>query len=542
MRGLGLPRTIEKARGAGVLRMFFPVTVACWGIAMLLFLGFPEGSGKDLAAEANRWAAAAFAGGAFLSVLRRSEGGERKFWSLVGCGLLYKLFGDVGLARLGPLDLASWGQILQNVAYGLSYLVLFWALLRLVGATTRKITLVSALDAVSVLVSMGLLVWHFVLGPVVADLVAGSGGWRAVVVALTQPAGDAGLLCLCLVALVAARRPSFAVPLAGAFALFLIADGIYLAESSSFPYRADLWPAFLGSVGVGLLGLAALRSKPEDYVPRLSVGPWGALSLWWGPLSPALQYGILLASGVFRPPLPAYALSGGIVLMLLFAARVLAFSFASRGLLSEGESLARWKERARLSEDLHDTLKQSVYGANLLLCAYREARSKGDPTAESALDRALAASHEASYQVSIPVEEFRVLRQDLSPGPDVLFGRLLEDVERCFGIKPHTSLQGADLIELSPQELAAAYRVAGEALRNAARHSGAKNVWLVSRRTGPITLLEVRDDGRGFHVGPPSTGAGLHLMRARAEGCGGTLRIYSSPKGGTTVRLALGGR
>lgn len=80
------------------------------------------------------------------------------------------------------------------------------------------------------------------------------------------------------------------------------------------------------------------------------------------------------------------------------------------------------------------------------------------------------------------------------------------------------------------------YRVAQEALTNAARHAGASTVevHLSGGPDGSVRLL-VRDDGRG--VGRTGEGAGIQGMRERALLIGAELAIGDGPRGGTDVRL-----
>jgi two-component system sensor histidine kinase UhpB len=86
------------------------------------------------------------------------------------------------------------------------------------------------------------------------------------------------------------------------------------------------------------------------------------------------------------------------------------------------------------------------------------------------------------------------------------------------------------------------YRVAQEALNNAARHSNAKHVGVTLRRSGDGgVVLEVADDGRGFAFDESESGLGIGGMRERALLVGGELTIESRPGAGTTVRLDVPG-
>ena len=82
-------------------------------------------------------------------------------------------------------------------------------------------------------------------------------------------------------------------------------------------------------------------------------------------------------------------------------------------------------------------------------------------------------------------------------------------------------------------------RVLQEALRNANRHSGARNVKVrLGTEDGEI-LLEVSDDGRGFDMASVRTGVGLSAMRERIEGVGGMFAVYSRPGEGTRVVVSI---
>lgn len=224
--------------------------------------------------------------------------------------------------------------------------------------------------------------------------------------------------------------------------------------------------------------------------------------------------------------------------MVSLALRASLASVASRDNFFEGERRARRAEQVRLSGELHDTLKQSVYGLSMLLDSYREAREeRADPErARELLGRAVEVSRDARHYVGKPVEELRALSTEVPPEPEKLLGELLYDVERYFEVRTHKSFKES-LEDLSQVQLAAAYRVAAEALWNAGKHSGAQNVWLESRRAGGIVIVRVQDDGCGFSKQRARKGSGQVLMHERARESGGKLDLISKPGVGTTVQL-----
>jgi signal transduction histidine kinase len=86
---------------------------------------------------------------------------------------------------------------------------------------------------------------------------------------------------------------------------------------------------------------------------------------------------------------------------------------------------------------------------------------------------------------------------------------------------------------ISPQDVAL-FRVAEEAVANAARHANASRVDLRLRGWEGALELEIVDDGRGFD--PTSTIAlSLVAMRERLSAMGGQLEIVSGPGQGTRI-------
>jgi signal transduction histidine kinase len=85
-------------------------------------------------------------------------------------------------------------------------------------------------------------------------------------------------------------------------------------------------------------------------------------------------------------------------------------------------------------------------------------------------------------------------------------------------------------------------RVLQEALINARRHSGARNVAVRLRTEGEALVAAVIDDGRGFDPASTRTGVGLSAMHERVEGLGGKIEVKGPPGEGTrvTVRVPLG--
>jgi two-component system sensor histidine kinase UhpB len=106
------------------------------------------------------------------------------------------------------------------------------------------------------------------------------------------------------------------------------------------------------------------------------------------------------------------------------------------------------------------------------------------------------------------------------------------------GIETGLESEGA-FIDLPEDVQLVVYRVAQEALSNAAQHSGATRITVRLVRTDEGVELIVADDGRGFTFEEAGGGLGLTGMRERALLVGGEVSIESRPELGTRVSLRI---
>ena len=203
--------------------------------------------------------------------------------------------------------------------------------------------------------------------------------------------------------------------------------------------------------------------------------------------------------------------------------------------VEEALSEMRRAERRRIARDLHDVVLQDLSGA-LQSLRLTHLRAKGSETNLNleeeleALTRATSGLRGAIYdlrrQKERPfvqsVESLVETNRQLTPGR-----KMSLVVEEGFP----EGLAG----ELSVQLL----RVLQEALVNARRHSGARNVEVSLRAEGGALVAEVTDNGRGFDAAATWAGVGLSAMRERVEGLGGRIEVSSRPGGGTTVTVTV---
>jgi len=196
------------------------------------------------------------------------------------------------------------------------------------------------------------------------------------------------------------------------------------------------------------------------------------------------------------------------------------------------EQLAVESERQRIAWELHDSAKQRVHAAHLVLSALHGQVAGGQA---ALVDHALAELRAAGADMDTSVAE---LREPLE-GRSV--GRLLKERAGQLASVSDAEITVHDAIGELPAHIAAhAYRIGAEALTNAVRHSEAKRIDVVLERNGQTASIAVHDDGCGLPVIRRPGSNGLRSMRARAETIGATLSIGSGDDGrGTLVRLTL---
>jgi signal transduction histidine kinase len=192
------------------------------------------------------------------------------------------------------------------------------------------------------------------------------------------------------------------------------------------------------------------------------------------------------------------------------------------------------EERARVARELHDSTAQILTAVMLQLGA--AARESTSPP----LDARIATLRELASEA---LEEVRSLSHTMHPRvlDDLGLAAALEWLARQTRAQEPLDVRvtAVDDQPPIPAPLASVlYRVAQEALRNAARHADARHVDVQLRHEGRRATLEVKDDGRGFNVRDAERrrpGMGLFSMRERVALVNGRLDVTSAPGRGTRI-------
>ena len=196
---------------------------------------------------------------------------------------------------------------------------------------------------------------------------------------------------------------------------------------------------------------------------------------------------------------------------------------------------AQEEERTRIARDLHDEVNQSLTGLLLRLEAVRE---HAPYELAKEIDDTKALANQAMQELLTLARQLRPSALDDLGLKAALDGNV-SDLDRNSAMDVTFTSDASTYSDLSTDAQLVVYRVAQEALSNAAQHAEAESVQVNLARRDDTVELTVTDDGHGFTFDQASRGLGMGGMRERALLVGGDLRIESRPEVGTRVRLRV---
>jgi signal transduction histidine kinase len=187
-------------------------------------------------------------------------------------------------------------------------------------------------------------------------------------------------------------------------------------------------------------------------------------------------------------------------------------------------------ELERIERDLHDGAQARLVALGMSL-GMAEQKLATDPAAVQEL---LAEARQGTREA---LEELRSLARGIRP--PVLAERGLQAAISALADRTPLRVNVAvDVSQRPPRPVeTAAYFVAAEALANAGKHAGARNVEIAVLENGNgLLAVEVVDDGVG---GADAAGTGLRGLARRVEALDGRLEVVSPAGGPTTIRAVM---
>jgi signal transduction histidine kinase len=193
-------------------------------------------------------------------------------------------------------------------------------------------------------------------------------------------------------------------------------------------------------------------------------------------------------------------------------------------------------ERQRIAQDLHDGLAQDL--AFIAAHSDRLARELGSnhPLAVAA-QRALATSRGQIID----------LEASTAPDAETALREVAAELAAKFDVQIAVHRVGARPPGYASGERRQLVRIAREAIANAIRHGGARQITVTLGAEGEDLLLRVTDDGCGFSGATSATagtGLGMQTMRERARHLGGQVVTRQTESGHTQLDVTspTGGR
>ena len=200
---------------------------------------------------------------------------------------------------------------------------------------------------------------------------------------------------------------------------------------------------------------------------------------------------------------------------------------------------AQEQERQRIARELHDDIGQRLA---LVAVGFDQIRQHAPGLPPDVLKR----MRELQEQTMDLSSEVQAMSHALHAPKLELLGLVAAMRSMCHEFGEHQRMEISFRVNNLPNPLPSETslclsRVLQEALQNAAKHSGVKNVDVQLRGTTEEVQLTVSDLGKGFELNAALKGRGLGLtsMQERVRVLNGTLMIQSKPMGGTTIHVRV---
>jgi len=200
-------------------------------------------------------------------------------------------------------------------------------------------------------------------------------------------------------------------------------------------------------------------------------------------------------------------------------------------------------ERLRLAFEIHDGINQLIASVKMRLKNVEISLPPLKPAAREILSR-------CDQLLARALEENRRIARNLRPSDLDDFGLFAACRNFCDEMRLRTNIGiqcriSALVRRLSPAIELNLFRIVQEAINNIEKHARAQTIKVQLGFRGDSIYLKIQDDGRGFDLQKPNSlrtkghGLGLTNMRERAVSLGGTCKIQSLAKKGTTITVNI---
>lgn len=203
---------------------------------------------------------------------------------------------------------------------------------------------------------------------------------------------------------------------------------------------------------------------------------------------------------------------------------------------------AQEEDRKMISRELHDEIAQTLTGINMQLASLKTAATVNTKDLQrkiSDTQRLVEKSVNIVHRFALKLRP--TVLDDLGLIPAL--HSFVQTFSKHSGLPVRLTLF-AGVERLDNAKRTVLFRIAQEAMTNVARHAHAKGVLVSIQKHAKAVRMEIKDDGKSFHVERTLRAAGnkrlgLLGMRERAEMVGGSFCVESAPGVGTTVQVDI---
>ena len=192
---------------------------------------------------------------------------------------------------------------------------------------------------------------------------------------------------------------------------------------------------------------------------------------------------------------------------------------------------SEWKV---IAGELHDSIGQNLSAINIFL--QQELKNSAEPSSRVI---------EASSLVIETVDEIRRISQRLYPkqierlGLTVSIEAMIQRISAASGINFDCKIDNIDNL-LTRENEVQYFRVVQELVNNIMKHSGARNVTFIVRKSVMFLVTEINDDGIGFEsTDPAGLGFGLINIDERLRMIKAVYEFNSAKGKGTNFKITV---
>ena len=201
---------------------------------------------------------------------------------------------------------------------------------------------------------------------------------------------------------------------------------------------------------------------------------------------------------------------------------------------------AEQRERARISQVLHDHVQQLIHGARIWVDTLRQEEGGGPSEGLVRLSALLEEASEATRSLSVELSPPMLRTDGLVPALEWLASH----VDTLHGLQLEVDVPAS--LEVAEEDVRTLlFRSVRELVFNVVKHAGVDGATLRAWRDGGTCVIEVEDEGAGFdpatleEEAQPNGHFGLFSIRERLDLVGGTLALASVPGEGTRARIEV---